>query len=504
MPPDQTDASDSCTSAEPLILVLGASGYVGGRLVPELVRLGRRVRCMTRDESSLDRMPWSDAVEIVEGDLFDARSLTDAFTGVSHMVYLVHSLDDGADFEASELECATNARQAATDAGVERIVYLSGLGDDEDNLSMHLRSRHSVGSELASSSAELIEVRAAVILGAGSASFEMLRGVTEVLPVMITPRWVNETQLQPIAIADVLTYLVAALDITTADVDARPGHTIIEVGAGEPITYADLILTYARVAGLSRRLIPVPVLSPGLSSHWVNLITPLPKKLAAALISSLKNDVIVTDESARQLSPITPMSVDAAIEAAMSAVADLDIPTRWTGGGERQRSAREKPWDPAWAGGTLYEDCRERTTVATSGDVQRTVQGIGGARGWYGFGGLWAFRGVLDQLVGGVGLRRGRRHPDDITVGEALDFWRVDELGDDLFRLRAEMKLPGQAWLEWETTAEPDGSTRVVQRARYAPRGLLGRAYWWSVWPFHGVIFPIMLRRIVAAAEQDN
>ncbi len=486
-----------------VVLVLGASGYVGGRLVPELVRLGHDVRCMTRDEHSLTRMPWASDIEIVEGDLFDSSSLEDVFRGVDQVVYLVHSLDDGDDFEQRELECARNARHAASEAGVGRFVYLSGLGDDDDDLSMHLRSRHNVGRELAASSVEVIEIRAAVILGAGSASFEMLRGITEVLPVMITPTWINRTQLQPISIADVLTYLVAALSDPAVNSTAERTHRIVQVGAGTPITYAELIRAYARVAGLKRRMVAVPVLSPGLSAHWVNLITPLPKQLAGALISSLKNDVVVTDDSALSLSPITPLEVDAAIEAATAAIEDLDIPTRWTGVGERHQSALPKPWDPDWAGGTLYEDRRECTTVASAVEVQRTVRGIGGDRGWFGFGPLWALRGLLDQVMGGVGLRRGRRHPDDISVGEALDFWRVDEIEDNLFRLRAEMRLPGDAWLEWETSEAQGGPTVVVQRARYAPRGLWGRVYWWTVWPFHGLIFPIMLRRIVSAAENS-
>ncbi len=484
------------------ILVLGASGYVGGRLVPELVEIGHRVRCMTRNEASLTRMPWADSVEIVEGDLFDASSLGAVFCDVDQVVYLVHSLDDGDDFEQRELDCARNAGHAAAAAGVRRIVYLSGLGDDDDDLSMHLRSRHNVGRELvASSHAALIEIRAAVVLGAGSASFEMLRGLTEVLPVMITPKWLNKTKLQPISIADVLTYLVAAL---AAPREETEHHRVVQVGSGSPISYSELIQAYARARGLTRRMYPVPVLSPGLSAHWVNLITPLPKQLAGALIGSLKNDVIVTDDSAAGLSAIIPMSVDDSIESAISSVEDLDVPTRWTGGGERARSALPQPWDPDWAGGTLYEDCRERSTGASASDVQETVRGIGGERGWFGFGPLWALRGVLDQLVGGVGLRRGRRHPDDISVGEALDFWRVDEIEDDLFRLHAEMKLPGEAWLEWETKTHEDGTTQVLQRARFAPLGLWGRMYWWSVWPFHGIIFPIMLRRIVTAAEHRD
>lgn len=494
-----TDPAAATTPAG-TVLVLGASGYVGGRLVPELLDVGWSVRCMSRSADSLEGIPWSTEVDVVEGDLMDPDSLEAAFSGVDQVVYLVHSLDDAGDFEERELECAENAEAAASSAGVDRIVYLSGLGAETDRLSPHLRSRHAVGAALAGGSPHVTEIRAAVVLGAGSASFEMLRGITEVLPVMVTPKWVNETRLQPIAVSDILTYLVAAVAAPTAD--DTTAHRIVQVGTGEPITYAELIRTYARVAGLRRRLVPVPVLSPGLSAHWVNLITPLPKRLAGALIDSLKNDVVVTDQSARTLDPLVPLSVERAIEAALASIDDLDIPTRWSGVAGRRKSAASKPWDPDWAGGTLYEDVRRRSTDATTAGVQRTVRGIGGERGWYGFGALWGVRGVIDQLVGGVGLRRGRRHPDEIGVGEALDFWRVDHLDDDLFRLRAEMKLPGEAWLEWSTSTGDDGRTLVVQRARYSPRGLWGRLYWWLLVPFHTVIFPIMLRRIVGAAEQ--
>lgn len=302
---------------------------------------------------------------------------------------------------------------------------------------------------------------------------------------------------QPIAIADLLTYLVAAIE---RDRSADVHHELIEIGAPDVFTYRELMHAYADEAGVRRRwIIPVPFLTPRLSAHWVNVVTPLPKKLADSLIGSLKNDVVVTDDSARRLSPHEPMRVATAIEAALSAVEDLDIPTRWSGYSARQLAARPAPWDPDWAGGTVYQDCREITVEASAVDVQRVARGVGGDRGWYGFGWLWAIRGALDKLVGGVGLRRGRRHPDDIVVGEALDFWRVDAIGDDLFRLHAEMRLPGDAWLEWRTQPASDGAGRtlVTQRARFVPRGILGRAYWWVLVPFHQAIFPIMLRRMM-------
>ena len=483
------------------MLVLGATGYVGGRLVPELLAAGFDVRCLTRTPAGLSGTEWAPDVEVVEGDLSDLSSIGTAFDDVDQIVYLVHSLGVGDDFMQQERVTAHHARLAAERAGVGHIVYVGGLGADSDTLSPHLRSRHDVGVELAAGSVPVTELRAAIILGAGSASFEMLRSLVEVLPAMLAPRWVTSTRVQPIAISDLLTYLVAAIRRGPSD---RPAghHDIIEVGAREQFTYRGLMHTYADVAGVRRRLIiPVPFLTPRLSAHWVNLVTPLPKALADSLIGSLKNDVVVTDDSASALSDHEPLGVAEAIEAALSAVEDLDIPTRWSGYSSRQLAARPAPWDPDWAGGTVYEDRRTVTVAAPVENVQRVVRGIGGERGWYGFGPLWAARGALDKLVGGVGLRRGRRHPDDIMVGEALDFWRVDAVEDDLFRLHAEMKVPGDAWLEWRTESSPHG-TVVTQRARYVPRGIFGRLYWWVLVPFHAVIFPAMLRRMMRAAGE--
>ena len=483
------------------ILVLGATGYVGGRLVPELLHAGFTVRCLTRTPQALGGTAWAADVEVVEGDLSDLSSVGAAMDGVDQAVYLVHSLGVGDDFMQQEQVTARNARLAAEEAGVGHIVYVGGLGDDADTLSPHLRSRHDVGAELASGTVPVTELRAAIILGAGSASFEMLRSLVEVLPAMLAPRWVTQTRVQPIAIADLLTYLVAAISRGAVE-----SHDIVEVGAPDDYTYRGLMHAYADIAGLRRRwIIPVPFLTPRLSAHWVNLVTPLPKALADSLIGSLKNDVVVTNRSAQALSDHRPMSVEAAIESALSAVEDLDIPTRWSGYSSRQLAARPAPWDPDWAGGTVYEDCRRIAVDAPASDVQRVVRGVGGERGWYGFGPLWAVRGVVDKVFGGVGLRRGRRHPDDIAVGEALDFWRVDALDDDLFRLHAEMKVPGDAWLEWRTAPAPDGvATIVTQRARFVPRGIVGRAYWWVLVPFHSFIFPVMLRRMMRAVGQRD
>lgn len=472
--------------------------------MPELLRAGFVVRCLTRTPQAFAGTPWASDIEVVAGDLGDASTLEGAFDDVDEVVYLVHSLGAGDDFMKQERLTAGHTRRAAERAGVGHIVYLGGLGDDADTLSPHLRSRHDVGLELGGGSVPVTELRAAIVLGAGSASFEMLRSLVEVLPAMLAPRWVTQTRVQPIAIADLLTYLVAAVTRGPADVH----HDIIEVGAPEACSYRDLMNVYADIAGLRRRwIVPVPLLTPRLSAHWVNLVTPLPKALANSLIDSLKNDVVVTDDSARALSDHRAMGLADAIEAALSAVADLDIPTRWSGFSSRQLAARPVPWDPDWSGGTVYEDCRSTIVEAPAADVQRLVRGIGGDRGWYGFGPLWAIRGAFDKMIGGVGLRRGRRHPDQIAVGEALDFWRVDAIEDDLFRLHAEMRIPGDAWLEWRTErAESDDGvvgerTLVTQRARFVPRGISGRAYWWVLVPFHSVLFPAMLRRMMRVLD---
>lgn len=477
-------------------LVLGASGYVGGRLVPVLADSGVAVRCLSRSAASLRSIPWAADVEIVEADLEDPNTLDGAFRDVDTVVYLVHSLGRD-DFETVEQRTAQHVADACERAGVGHIIYMSGLGRDDDELSAHLRSRHAVGATLADGTTPVTELRAAVVLGAGSASFEMLRSLVEVLPAMVAPAWVTRTLVQPIAITDVLHYIGAALDAGPTE-----HHRIVEIGGPDQLTYQDLITTYAEVAGLRRRfIVPVPVVSPTFSTHWVNLVTPLPRGLAASLIDSLRNDVVVTDDSARTLSDHTCKSVRAAIASSLSRVQDLDIPTRWSGIRDVDDAATPKPWDPDWSGGTAYEDARTTEVDADPGTVQRVVRGIGGERGWFGFRPLWAIRGLLDKLVGGAGLRRGRRHPDDITVGEALDFWRVVAADEHLFRLHAEMRLPGDAWLEWVTEPLDGGRTRLTQRARFVPRGIFGRAYWWAMWPFHVAIFPIMARRIGNAAS---
>ena len=477
-----TDVRRSATR----VLVTGASGYVGGRVVPELLKSGHTVRCVARDPRKLDRAPWRSQVEVVRADI--GGDLTDVMNEVDIAVYLVHSIGEGSDWVVRERSIAENFRRAAELAGVRRIVYLGGLGEDDSNLSDHLRSRHEVGKVLAAGPIETVELRAAVVIGSGSASFEMLRYLTEVLPVMVTPKWVR-TLCQPISIRDVLRYLVAVIG------EPGPLAGILEIGGPDVVSYADLMATYAQQAGLKkRRLIPVPVLTPRLSSLWVGLVTPVPAQLARPLVDSLVNSVVVTDPRAELLFPFDRVPLAEAINWAIGRTAVGDVPTKF----DDASSSVWQSWetDPDWTGGTELTDIR---SIVVNADVQRTWQAVcrvGGERGWYSGDLLWKARGLFDQIAGGPGLRRGRRHPDQLSIGEPIDFWRVENLDvGRLLVLHAEMRLPGEAWLEWSLEAV-DGGTRLVQTARFRPRGLLGRAYWYAVAPFHRLVFPGLLNGI--------
>ncbi len=476
------------------VLVTGASGYVGGRLVPELLAAGDTVRCVVRDPRKLEHAPWRNQVEAVRADI--GGDLTEAMTDVDVAVYLVHSIGEGVDWVAREHAVAENFRRAAEGAGVGRIVYLGGLGEDGSDLSVHLQSRHEVGRVLASGPTETVELRAAVVIGAGSASFEMLRYLTEVLPIMVTPKWVR-TLCQPISIRDVLHYLVAAIS------EPGPLAGILEIGGPDVVSYAEMMAIYARQAGLrKRRLIPVPVLTPRLSSLWVGLVTPVPAQLARPLVDSLVNSVIVSDPRAELIFPFERVPLSEAIHSAIGRTAVGDVPTKF----DDASSPVWQSWatDPAWTGGTELTDVR---TLVVDADLQTTWQAVcrvGGERGWYTGELLWKARGFVDQLFGGPGLRRGRRHPDHLSVGEPIDFWRVENLEvDRLLVLHAEMRLPGEAWLEWSTEAIAEG-TRLVQTARFRPRGLLGRLYWYAVLPFHRLVFPGLLKGIARDATANR
>ncbi len=479
--------------------MIGATGYVGGRLVPQLLSAGHSVRCLARSPERLDGVAWRDEVEVVAADVLDRGSLELAFDGIDAVFYLVHTMGQSADFEEQDRVGAENTRRAAERCGVSRIVYLGGLGSDAaKQLSPHLASRHEVGATLAAGPVPVTELRAAVIIGSGSVSFEMLRHLSEVLPVMVCPRWVTETRCQPIAITDVLHYLVAVLD-------GPPVGRVLEVGGPDVLTYRAMMDRYAAVAGLRRRvIIPVRVLSPRLSSHWINLVTPLPYQLAKPLVESLVNDVVVDpDRDVRRLLPREPLTFDEAVRRALTRVQDMAVTTSWMDSPPRS-PASPMPQDPDWAGGTVYEDHEVVTTTASVEDLFAVVSGIGGQRGWYAANWLWTLRGWLDKLIGGVGMRRGRRHPDDLRVGDALDFFRVEAYNPPtLLRLRAEMKLPGDAWLEWRITSDgDDGSSALYQLARFHPRGVAGRLYWWPLLPIHRVIWRRLAVRLVATAER--
>ena len=480
-----------------LVLVTGASGYVGGRLVDVLLERGYRVRCLVRTPAKVVFAPWREQVEIVQGDV--GGDLTEAMAGVDAAFYLVHSIGSSAEWAEHDRAVAENFRRAAEVAGLRRIIYLGGLGDHSAGaLSEHLASRQEVGAELAKGSVPVVELRAAVVIGSGSASFEMLRYLVEVLPAMVTPRWVD-TKCQPVAVRDVLHFLAESL---TADVTGR----VLDVGGPEVMTYRQMMAQYAEVAGLRRRLVvPVPFLTPGLSSRWIGLVTPIPPMLARPLIQSLVNDVVVTGEAAADAMPIQQLTYREAVELALGRSIEGDVPTSWShaelGG---RPPAEPQPTDPAWSGGTVNLDQRRRHVVASPAELFHVVCSIGGKRGWYTGERLWALRGVFDSLVGGVGMRRGRLHPHQLSVGDPLDFWRVEAMVPDaLLRLRAEMLLPGDAWLQWEIEGDADGrGATITQTARFHPRGLWGRLYWIGVAPFHRFIFPGLLAGISNDAER--
>ena len=476
------------------VLVTGATGYVGGRLVPRLLADGHDVRCLVRSPGKLEHVSWRSRVDVVKGDVGTLDP--DALRGCDVAVYLVHGIGDGADWVAKEVRDAEHFRRAAELAGVSRLVYLGGMGVDNPSLSEHLTSRHAVGRALAAGPIPLVELRAAVIIGSGSASFEMLRYLVEVLPVMVTPKWVS-TRSQPIAISDVLRYLVKVIERD------EPLQGVFEIGGPDVVSYAEMMALYAEEAGLKRRrLIPVPVLTPRLSSHWVGLVTPVPASLARPLVDSLVNEVVVNDTRTIDLLGAPERTLREAINLALGRTLSGDVPTSFTAAD--LQPFRPYETDPSWAGGTELVDERSVTTTASADALYRSLLRLGGDTGWHSGEWLWKIRGFLDVVWGGPGLRRGRRSASELVVGDYVDFWRVEELVPSSFvRLHAEMLLPGDAWLEWRITETDDGR-RLTQRARFKPRGLWGRVYWYGVAPFHTFVFPGLLRGIVNEAERTT
>jgi len=482
-------------SEKPLCLVTGASGYIGGRLISDLLARGYRVRVLARNARRLQEHAWIKQVEVVEGDAFDEKVVEKALKNVDVAYYLMHSLMEKNDFENQERKMATLFGKVASKQKVGRIVYLGGIVPPEAELSPHMSARATTGKILRESGVPTLELRAGIVIGSGSASFEMLRHLTERLPFMITPKWLN-IRIQPIAVRDVLHYLVGA-----ASVDKKVSGSF-DIGGPDVFTYKTMMQKYAEAAGLRKRIIvPVPVMTPKLSSGWVGLVTPVPYTLARRLVASLKNEVVVGDDRIRKLIPDPKEGLTTfkrAVELALVRIKDNQVETRWSDASIPWTSSDPLPTDPQWAGGSVYKDVRTFDSKDAVDVVWKRVEAIGGDNGYSTATWAWELRGLADKVTGGVGLRRGRRDPDHLQVGDALDFWRVEKVQrPNILRLRAEMRMPGLAWLEF--VVEPDaktGGSKITQTATYAPKGLMGHLYWWSVWPMHGIVFPSMIRHV--------
>lgn len=481
------------------ILLTGATGYIGGRLAPRLLERDHAVRCLVRDPDRLGGLDWENHVEIVRGDVLEPDTLPPAMEGVDVAYYLIHSMTGGTGFAERDRRAAENFGRAARAAGVQRIVYLGGIEPAGDDVSRHLRSRIETGEVLREAGPPLTEFRAAVIVGSGSASFELIRHLTERLPVMITPKWVR-TRSQPLAIRDVLCYLMDCLDLPETE------GRIIEIGGPEVLTYEDMFRTYAAVRGLRRWIVDVPLLTPKLSSLWAGLVTPIPSNLARPLIEGLGSEVVVTDPSGMALFGVEPLRYEAAVRLALDRFRRDAVETSWSDALASSRGDRVAHTLTKVEG--LISDCRQLVVAASPASVFMVIKAIGGLNGWLYANPLWQVRGVLDQVVGGPGLRRGRRSQSHLRLGEAVDFWRVEAIEEDrLLRLRAEMKVPGRAWLQFEVEPEQPASegtprTRITQTAFYEPKGLFGLAYWYALAPLHPSIFQGMIRELGRRAEK--
>ncbi len=489
-----------------LIAVTGATGYIGGRLVPLLLRRGHRVRVLARDAQRLRDVPWRGNVEVIEGSLQDAEQVAEFLRGVDTAYYLVHSMSGSKDFMAQEEHCAQIMAACAQDQSVAQLVYLSGLHPDGE-LSEHLASRVKVGEILDSEKSRAAGVhtlilQAGLVIGSGSASFEMIRHLSDVLPVMPAPRWVTN-QVQPIAVRDALHYLAACADLD------QPVNATYDIGGPRAYSYAELMRCYARVAGLREpRIWALPVLTPQLAAHWVNLVTPLPHTLATALVGSLQHDCLVSPPDIGEL--IAPPAggltdYPEAVRLALEKIAADSVETSWATAHPVLAPAQPLPSDPQWSGRKIFVDQRSMLIHADSTAVFDVIGRIGGESGYFVLPSLWRLRGLMDKLSGGVGLLRGRRSRNSLALGDVVDWWRVEALEPkQLLRLRAEMRVPGQAWLEFRLESPTAHHVRLTQRAIFIPRGLAGRCYWWSVSPFHSFIFSGMLKSIAQQAEKQD
>lgn len=471
-------------------LLTGATGYVGGRLLAELERRGVAVRCFARRPEAL-RGRVAASTQVAAGDALDVQALTRALDGIDAAYYLIHSMG-GEDFAARDRKAARIFGEAARMAGVKRIIYLGGLGEAAAGLSEHLRSRQETGEILRQSSVPVVELRASIVLGSGSLSFEMIRALVERLPVMICPRWVA-VEAQPIAVEDVIAYLAAALDLPIG------AERVYEIGGPDRVTYGDLMREYARQRGLKRLLIPVPLLTPRLSSLWLGLITPLYARVGRKLVDSMRNPTVIRDPAALAAFPVKPRGVREAIARALVNEDEALARTRWSDAVSSSGLTERYGGDRL---GTRFIDSRKTMVPAPPAAAFAPIRRIGGDTGWYYANFLWRLRGFLDLLAGGIGLRRGRRHPAEVEEGDALDFWRVEAIEPNrLLRLRAEMKVPGRAWLQFEATPAP-GGTEIRQTAIFDASGLFGLVYWYALYPLHRLVFSGMLRGIAALTEK--
>ncbi len=478
-----------------LILVTGATGYTGGRLIPRLLEAGYRVRCLVRDPSRLQGRPWLKQIEVLQGDVLDMNSLQVAMQGVSIAYYLIHGLQGGKVHAERDMQAARNFANAADEANLERIIYLGELVDSTARLSPYLRARHETGYILRQGRVPVTEFRAGMIIGSGSILFEMVRYLAEREPLLVCPRWFY-SRAQPIAIRDVLSYLVAAIE-TPASIGK-----LIEIGGAKTLTYAEMLKEYASERGLKRYLIPTPVYAPHASAYWVHMVTPITYQAVLPLIEGLRADSVVHDDLARRLFPqIQPLDFQTAVRYALIKIEKGDIESSWSDALVTSRGD-VKPYAFEIIDG-MYIERRQKIVDLPAETVYRAYTGIGGERGWMYMDWAWAIRGWMDKAIGGVGLRRGRRHPDEVWVGESLDFWRVQVLEPGRqMRLLAEMKVPGKAWLEFQSIPQEDGKTLLSTTAYFDPHGLPGFLYWYAMWPFHKFIFDGMTREIAKRAEE--